>query len=506
MDLFDGSGPSNFTLISDTFENDEVTGHLGEGGGASIATTGTVTLEDSTFVDDRASGSGGFGGGLVLFAPSATLIGDTFSGDTATNEGSGGGLWAQFTGPGVMVADSLFSDDSATDQGGGAFLESEAHTAPAATLSGNSFSHDAVADPAGIGAGSYSGGGLALVSFDPSAFVQSDNVFDSNSVSFKPTAAMATGGGESVTGAELESTGDHFTDNTLQSPDGPTNTESEPVFGWGAGLSVIACADLETLPPMGPNLISTVTDGVIAGNTLISGPSANGAGIYVGILECFTSYSDLQLDDSTVSGNVVSGASGPVAGISGGPHDVLSLANTIVSGDGGGPELGGFAGLANVTASYSDLCSGTSPFVGAGNICAEPKLVGPGPGGADVHETSTSPTLGAGSNALVPSGLATDAFGDPRILGPTLCGATQPAPTVDIGAAEFVYAPERCPTINTGPATHAAIAAILGSLRESARKWREGGGSRTSAGAKERATESYPSGRPSRSPSTCPRR
>ena len=57
-----------------------------------------------------------------------------------------------------------------------------------------------------------------------------------------------------------------------------------------------------------------------------------------------------QVSDSTVAGNVVSGASGRVAGISGGPHDTLDLANTIVYGDSGGPELGGFQSLAGVSA------------------------------------------------------------------------------------------------------------------------------------------------------------
>jgi hypothetical protein len=51
-----------------------------------------------------------------------------------------------------------------------------------------------------------------------------------------------------------------------------------------------------------------------------------------------------------------------------------------------------------------------------------------------VHETASSPTIDAGSNALVPSGVTSDLFGGPRIL----VGKFGDAPTVDIGVAEFV--------------------------------------------------------------------
>lgn len=56
----------------------------------------------------------------------------------------------------------------------------------------------------------------------------------------------------------------------------------------------------------------------------------------------------------------------------------------------------------------------TTPFAGTGNICADPALAGVGTG--DAHETASSPTIDAGSNALVPSGVTSDFFGQPRIL------------------------------------------------------------------------------------------
>jgi hypothetical protein len=483
--------PFGYTLADDTFTNDKATATLGGGGGARLNTSsGAVTVTGSTFTGD----SSAEGGGLFITANTANISGDTFEGDSTLENGSGGGLAADLLSAGSALSDSTFKTDTATDEGGGADLSLDGSGGVSITITANTFSHDSVADPSGTSTSllGYSGGGLALGGFgaEPTTAVQSDNIFDSDSVSFKAAPAMAAGGGEGVDGAILQSTRDRFANSTLQSPSATENKAKEHVFGWGAGASIIACADSEALAPSGPNLRSTVSDAVVAGNTLLSGPSANGAGIYVGSFACHNSYAELALSDSTVSGNVVSGSAGPVAGISGGPHDVLTLANTIVFGD-GGPELGGFGtSLANVSASFSDVCSGSAPFAGAGNICADPKLVGPGPGSADVHETAASPTLEAGSNALVPSGLTTDAFGSPRIIGPIGCGSSPPA-VVDIGAAELAYPAPPC----VQAIDRLLGLPVVGGLSQSAKVWREGRLlAHASASANEAKTKRLPIG------------
>ncbi len=461
-----GGSPPAVTLVRDSFVNDTA---KGGGGGARINTaTATVTVIDSTFVGNRANSDGG---GLAVSANAATLMGDTFSANDAGPNGLGGGLVLD-SGP-VTLTNSQFSGNIAADSGGGAEITTLAAGGVGVTLSGNSFSHNSVADPGGSSTHvtGYLGGGLAVqaVGAEPTGLVQSDNTFDSNSVSFKAAPVSAMGGGESTTRVALQSAGDRFTNNTLQPPSEAKGPKGERFFGWGAGLSVVQCGDTIEEPPAAPTVVSRLADAVVSGNTLISGPGANGAGIYVGFT-CVTAYTTLQVQDSTVSGNVVSGAAGPVAGISGGPRDVLSLANTIVFGNGGGPELGGFQGLTGVSATYSDVCSGSAPFTGSGNICADPLLVGPGPGSANVRETAASPTLERGSSALIPAGLSTDAFGGPRVLGPILCG-TSPAAIVDIGAAEFAYPAPSCPP----PAPIApASAPTLSNLGQSAKTWREG--------------------------------
>lgn len=463
---------STVTLAHDTFTNDFATG--GEGGGARINTaSAAVTVSDSTFSANSATG---VGGALAMFATSATLSGDTFNGNSATGPGSSGGALSAFSlgGP-IALSTSSFTGNSANAEGGGALLTAEA-AGIAITLNGNTFSHNSVSDPGGtnIDPRGYLGGGLSLqgISTASTNAVQQGNTFDGNGVSFKAAAVSAMGGGESTTHVALQSTGDRFTNNTLQPPNAKENAKPERVFGWGAGLSVAECGETTEPPPTIPNVESTLTNAVVAGNTLQSGPSANGAGVYIGFV-CPNAYATLRVSDSTVTGNTVSGASGPVAGISGGPHDVLALSNTIVFGDSGGPELGGFQGLAGVSATYSDVCSGTAPFAGTGNICADPLLLGPGPGSTDVRETAASPTLERGSNGLIPAGLSTDAFGTPRVLGPILCSAS-PAAIVDMGAAEYAYPVPSCPPTILSSHPQPPLAPTLSGLGQSAKIWREG--------------------------------
>lgn len=471
LSINSSGSPTAVTLAHDTFSNDVTS--AGEGGGARINTgTAAVTVTDSTFTNNIGTLDGG---GLTVFATSANFSGDTFTENTVTGTAAfGGGLDVFALGGPITLSNSQFVGNTSDNAGGGAALAAES-PGVAITLSGNIFSHNSVSDPSGTSTNvrGYLGGGLLLEgdATEPITAVQRGNTFDGNTVSFKAAPVSAWGGGESTVHIALQSTADRFTNNTLQSPSATENSEPKKVFGWGAGLSVAECGDPTETPPTAPNVVSSLTDAVVAGNTLQSGPSANGAGIYVGFV-CPTAYVTLQVNDSTVAGNVVSGASGRVAGISGGPHDVLALTNSIVSGDSGGPELGGFQSLAGVSAAYSDLCSGAAPFAGAGNICADPLLLGPGPGSADVQETAASPTLERGSNALIPAGLTTDAFGGPRVLGPILCSAS-PAAIVDMGAAEHVYPAPSCPPLILSSHPQ-SVAPTLSSLGQTNKTWREG--------------------------------
>jgi hypothetical protein len=68
-----------------------------------------------------------------------------------------------------------------------------------------------------------------------------------------------------------------------------------------------------------------------------------------------------------------------------------------------------------------------------------------------VDETASSPTIDAGSNALVPSGLTTDAFGTTRILAGHAVCTGEVGKVVDMGAAEFSPAIPPCaPPVTIG--------------------------------------------------------
>jgi hypothetical protein len=175
--------------------------------------------------------------------------------------------------------------------------------------------------------------------------------------------------------------------------------------------------------------------------------------------------SSLTLDDSTLVGNSVDAGSGSEGGaLWGSGNDTLALANSILYGNTPQPEIYGFGTL---TLKYSDVCAETGgPAVpsGAGNICANPNL------NADGTETENSPTVDAGSNALVPAGLTTDIAGNPRIVANHLgCTSTPQPAVVDMGAFEATFhgpAPP-CPPPPFSPP-------VISAFTQSAPEWLEG--------------------------------
>jgi hypothetical protein len=130
--------------------------------------------------------------------------------------------------------------------------------------------------------------------------------------------------------------------------------------------------------------------------------------------------------------------------------------NSIVAGDTGGPAE--IAGFGTTGLSYTDSCAGTGftggPYAGTGNVCTDPKLVNPGPGVADVHETVPSPTIDTGQDALVPTGLTADYEASPRIQGAG----------VDMGADEFDVAEAQLPGLPKAGSPPSSLAAGVGIL------------------------------------------
>jgi hypothetical protein len=380
---------------------------------------------------------------LSIRASRVTLSGDSF----LENEEQGASEHAAFveigpcppTGtPAITITGSTFSSNKlilGNNKGGGAGAWLEDACDSRNVLEGNTFEGNTLEAENTDAAEELevTGGGLQFVGgkTQPASVSQRANVFDSNRIVAPETAALGDygGGGEWLADASLLSVDDRFSRNDLAGTrvEGPDSS----AWSWGAGLGL----DNRNLACNGAELTeSTLEDAVVVGNAIGSGTKIDlgGGGIWV-------SCSHLRVLNSTVTLNTAPYG----AGIEGEAYDQLELANSIVAEDSPGEEIAGFAESegGSLTASFSDVCAtagSSEPLPGAGNICANPLLTDNGnPVSFDVHETASSPTIDAGSNALVPSGLTTDFFGTTRILaGHASCTGSFPA-VVDMGAAEF---------------------------------------------------------------------
>jgi hypothetical protein len=437
------------TLTGDKFTDD----NSGPNSAGAVNITLTASTEPSTITDDVfSSDSGSVGGGLELSASGGqplTISDDSFTGDSATNGGGGlliynFGTKSDEIAP-VQVTGNTFggsasgAGDTTEDQGGGASIYLA--TGQQLTLSGNKFIDNSIA---GANTAEYSddpreGAGLFLGTTGESYQVtQSDNAFTGNVISETETSpapakpVAAGGGGEWIAGLTVSSTADTYTDNRITVNDGNTPE--------GGGFGAIAAQGYAPTPDQPASF--TGRDDYVAGNSVAVGGA--GGGIYVGgpDLDCTSNCpgSSLTLDDSTVVDNSVAAGSGSEGGgIWGSPNDSLTVANSIVYGNTPAPNMWGFL---PPSVQYSDACHeyGGADFTGSGDICENPLLNSNG------TETSSSPTIGTGSVALVPAGLTTDLAGNARIEHRATCSAQSPL-IVDMGAYQFPQFPLPCPAI-----------------------------------------------------------
>jgi hypothetical protein len=414
-------GDYSVTLAGDTFTDNNV--DAGLGGALSIATTGapaTIELTDDTFAGNQALGGVGLGGAVSIAilgsGGTVTLDGDTFTSNQASLAGGAVEFSTEATSGSLTVSNSSFQGNSGLDTGGALDVCDCGAPLPV-NLTGNTFSGNSLA---GAGCGCTLDGGAAFLDNEAggnAALTQSDNTFSGNSVT-GGTSDVA-GGAEAVVGMTLTSTHDLFTGNSLQAPVAGQVSD-------GAALSVQN--DCSASIPQ-----HTVTDTAIAGNSIGDGANLSGAHGALAF-QCEAGFSSnpksLLLRDVTITANT---GGGGTSAIYGDHQDQLLLQNSIVDGDSDGSEVSGFEsfGGGSLAATFSDYCAGSVPFSGTGNICADPALVDASSG--NVRETSASPTIDAGSNGLVPGGIATDVYGGTRIQS-RLIGGTA---LVDMGAAEI---------------------------------------------------------------------
>jgi hypothetical protein len=466
-----------------------------------------VTLTGNTFTDNRENDRAG----AVFISHSketsalTTIVGNVFTDDSAANDG--GGLFLENDGRAVIDVNT-FSGDSASEWGGGMYVLQGEPTSDPVQISGNTFGGPTVAagntthqDGAGAAvapgpgqpvsltqntfennriageeAFTYEedgreGGGLFMDGYSTSSSVpapvtQEHNLFSDNVIEATPksgsTNLLAGGAGEWINGLTVHSTGDTFTGNRIAVDSG------EPPEG--GALGAIASAAVGPTPTKPATFIGA--DDLFLGNSTVAG--GWGGAIYVGnpppacTMSC--PGSSVTLEDSTVVSNTVEAGAGSEGGaIWGSPQDTLTIDNSILFGNSPQPEVFGF-GSTTPTFAYSDVCAeagGPAVPSGAGDICSNPQLEAGG------QETSASPTIDAGSNALVPAGLSVDLAGAPRIVATLLtCSGLGPA-TVDMGAFEYqrVGPAPSCPAV-TRPAT--SEPPVLEGASQSHSRWREG--------------------------------
>jgi hypothetical protein len=433
---------SNLTIegapgTSSGFDGAGVTGPL-LGTGSEEA--GTIDLSNLTFQHaDLSSASA-----LSIHAARVTLDRDDFLED----EESGQGAHAAFLYIGqsdcppagsaaITLTDSSFEKDKlqlgSFEGGGAAAWLQDTCPSSSSVIEGNKFEGNSLEASGTPEEETVAGAGLYFLgqAGQPAQVSQSANVFDSNTLTAtSPSVGNYGGGGEWLEEATLASAGDRFSRNTIAG----TVAATGYVWSWGAGLGIFNhdCPSVD-LPE------STLENAVVTGNVIGPGTDIDlgGGGIWVGC-------SHLRVLDSTFTLN-----SAPTgAGIEGETGDQIEVANSIVAEDSGVNEIAGFAEPGgSVKVQFSDVCAeggSSEPLPGTGNICANPRLADDGePDSFDVHETPFSPTTEAGSLALLPDGLTTDFYGNPRVSSSPAytpaCTGPPPPPrvlTLDMGADE----------------------------------------------------------------------
>jgi Right handed beta helix region len=419
--ILQGTNVGTTTIRGLTFRH----GHAGSGAAVSIVGASAPQILGNTFSQNTATS---MGGALRLQAAGAAVVaGNVLSGNTSTAAGGAAeievGPTASLTLSGNSIqANSVAPSPTGDAAGGGVDIRDAAATG--VTIADNQMLENTIGPSSGkrLGAGLY----LAASGAGQSAVTQARNVFDQNSIA-SSAAGEAGGAGEWIVGARVDSTRDAFTSNTISR-------------GGGEGAGVGVEGALAGATPHRGELHAS--DLVSAGNKLAVG--GRGAGIYAGgIVTCTAPDcpSVLELNDSTVAGNCVEpGAGSRAPGVAGSGDDILTLRNSIVydhqaaSACTTTAPLVDIAGFGSVSAASTDACQDLAgsgaPLPGAGNICADPVLDSPQFGG--FHETAVSPTIDAGSNAVVPAGLSLDADGQPRVTD----GNGDGSAFVDMGADE----------------------------------------------------------------------
>ncbi|WP_055445843.1 choice-of-anchor Q domain-containing protein [Lacinutrix mariniflava] len=364
-------------------------------GGAILSTDGSVNIIDAVLAFNRSNRAGGaieIIDGSIAMSGNFNINGNnTGVAPAVASPGNGGGLHISGSGTAVITGGTI-SNNMAAREGGGLWNSTAAMTVNGTTLNGN--------DAQGVTAND---GGGAIFNNGGTLTVENGTTITNNTA----TGTSGSGGGIMSTDGIVTVVGSTITSNTsnragggIELIEGTLNLTSTTLNsnatgsapGNGGGLHITGAANsnitggtvnMNTAAREGGGLwngsgIMTVDGVIIDGNTA-SGPASDdgGAGI-------FNNGGTLVVQNmTTISNNIVDGASGSGGGVFSTGGDVTVNGSSITMNQanraGGGIELaGGILNLVNVTLDNNN--AGVLPAVAA-----------PGSGGG-LHVTGSATT------------------------------------------------------------------------------------------------------------------
>ncbi len=405
-----------------------ISGNTAGYGGGGIGNAGTLTVTNATITDNSSDGHGGGveNFGAVSGDAVATLTNVTLSDNSSTTTasyGGGGAIASDTNGASGTTTLNLnnvtISDNSSQTTAGGIYLDTSntGSTFTDVTVTGNT------AD--GAGGGIANGGSLVVTGgtiTDNSSGAGGGGIFNIGHLTVTNSSITSNTGGTGTTagvsGGGLQNNGGSgdaiatLTDDTFSGNSAP--------LGGGGGIASDIVGNTSGTTTVN---LDNVT---VANNTA----GVGGGGIYL----------DASNSGSTLIGVTISGNSTP--GDGGGIYDAAgsgaSIGNTIVAGNSvtgsssAGPDVDG--AVTSLGYNLVGEIDGSSGWIGTGvsGTIASPlnadlgSLTNNGGPTETLLPEAGSPVIGAGSVALIPTGITTDQRGDPR----TVNGG------VDIGAVE----------------------------------------------------------------------
>ena len=288
------TGP--LTIRDAVFTANEAKSTDGSGsGGAVYASTGpaaAVTIEDATFIKNAAIGETFAGGGALAVGGVSTLTltratFDTNVADGGSGNASGGAINGNASA--VDVTDSVFAENGATAAMGGNGGALSLSVVSSVAVQSTALTSNVATGPTSAG-----GGAMNLSSAAGATLTVEDSTVSGNRV--ETTTGVADGGGLRINTMPTTIRGSLVSGNRAQ---------SAGLGSWGGGISFnTAASPLRTIQIADSTIIANQATGATA--------ATKGGGVRASVISAATV---LIMNNSTVTANTASGASGEGGGL-----------------------------------------------------------------------------------------------------------------------------------------------------------------------------------------------